>query len=134
MTGWAGPPGSHTSCFLLHFQALDCFRQAASEVGREEFLDRLIQPEEGEVVSTPRLQYYSKVQLSLPRARCPDWVSWHPAVPHRACSVPSFLGSDLRLSKYYFGRQSLCLLSLGGDGEARYFPPCSFLGAEDLVT
>lgn len=103
-------------------------------MGREEFLDRLIQPEEGEVVSTPRLQYYSKVQLSLPRARCPNWVNWHPAVPHRASSVPSFPGGDLRLSKYYFGRQSLCLLSSGGDGEARYFPPCSFLGAEDLVT
>ncbi|NXF41186.1 NU160 protein, partial [Nyctibius bracteatus] len=56
-------------CYLVMgegHKALDCFCQAASEVGREEFLDRLVQPEEGEMVSTPRLQYYNKVWLSRP--------------------------------------------------------------------
>lgn len=46
---------------LLFLQALECFCQAASEVGKEEFLDRLIRSEDGEIVSTPRLQYYDKV-------------------------------------------------------------------------
>lgn len=39
-------------CILL-FRALECFCQAASEVGKEEFLDRLISSEDGEIVSTP---------------------------------------------------------------------------------
>lgn len=30
-------------------------------MGKEEFLDRLIRSEDGEIVSTPRLQYYDKV-------------------------------------------------------------------------
>ncbi|TKC46099.1 hypothetical protein EI555_005422, partial [Monodon monoceros] len=48
-------------CYLVTGEgqkALECFCQAASEVGKEEFLDRLIRSEDGEIVSTPRLQYY----------------------------------------------------------------------------
>ncbi|NWY07888.1 NU160 protein, partial [Nothoprocta ornata] len=55
-------------------KALDCFCQAASEVGREEFLDRLIQAEEGEMVSTPRLQYYNKVLRLLDMVGLPELV------------------------------------------------------------
>ncbi|KAL0628387.1 Nuclear pore complex protein Nup160 [Plecturocebus cupreus] len=50
-------------CYLVTGEgqkALECFCQAASEVGKEEFLDRLIRSEDGEIVSTPRLQYYDK--------------------------------------------------------------------------
>ncbi|NXF12677.1 NU160 protein, partial [Smithornis capensis] len=64
-------------CYLVMgegHKALDCFCQAASEVGREEFLDRLIQPEEGEVVSTPRLQYYNKVLRLLDMVGLPELV------------------------------------------------------------
>uniref|UniRef100_A0A8D2QDL7 Nucleoporin 160 n=1 Tax=Zonotrichia albicollis TaxID=44394 RepID=A0A8D2QDL7_ZONAL len=64
-------------CYLVMgegHKALDCFCQAASEVGREEFLDRLIQPEEGEVVSTPRLQYYNKVLRLLEMLGLPELV------------------------------------------------------------
>uniref|UniRef100_A0A8B9ZWA7 Nucleoporin 160 n=1 Tax=Anas zonorhyncha TaxID=75864 RepID=A0A8B9ZWA7_9AVES len=68
------PQRARTSCFLVCFQALDCFCQAASEVGREEFLDRLIQPEEGEMVSTPRLQYYNKVLRLLDMVGLPELV------------------------------------------------------------
>lgn len=80
--GWGSPQRHTRSCSLLCFQALDCFCQAASEVGKEEFLDRLIQPEEGEMVSTPRLQYYSKVWLSLPSTCGPHQCR---AVPHQRC-------------------------------------------------
>lgn len=51
-------------CYLVTGEgqkALDCFRHAASEVGKEEFLDRLIRSEDGEIVSTPKMQYYDKV-------------------------------------------------------------------------
>ncbi|XP_072722022.1 nuclear pore complex protein Nup160 [Ciconia boyciana] len=64
-------------CYLVMgegHKALDCFCQAASEVGREEFLDRLIQPEEGEMVSTPRLQYYNKVLRLLDMVGLPELV------------------------------------------------------------
>uniref|UniRef100_A0A8C0F8H7 Nucleoporin 160 n=1 Tax=Bubo bubo TaxID=30461 RepID=A0A8C0F8H7_BUBBB len=64
-------------CYLVMgegHKALDCFCQAASEVGREEFLDRLIQPEEGEIVSTPRLQYYNKVLRLLDVVGLPELV------------------------------------------------------------
>ncbi|XP_065611600.1 nuclear pore complex protein Nup160 [Cyrtonyx montezumae] len=64
-------------CYLIMgegHKALDCFCQAASEVGKEEFLDRLIQPEEGEAVSTPRLQYYSKVLRLLEMVGLPELV------------------------------------------------------------
>uniref|UniRef100_A0A8C9EK46 Nucleoporin 160 n=1 Tax=Pavo cristatus TaxID=9049 RepID=A0A8C9EK46_PAVCR len=64
-------------CYLVMgegHKALDCFCQAASEVGKEEFLDRLIQPEEGEMVSTPRLQYYSKVLRLLDMVGLPELV------------------------------------------------------------
>ncbi|RLV97195.1 hypothetical protein DV515_00011926 [Chloebia gouldiae] len=64
-------------CYLVMgegHKALDCFCQAASEVGREEFLDRLIQPEEGELVSTPRLQYYNKVLRLLEMLGLPELV------------------------------------------------------------
>ncbi|ELW48874.1 Nuclear pore complex protein Nup160 [Tupaia chinensis] len=53
-------------CYLVTGEgqkALQCFCQAASEVGKEEFLDRLIRSEDGEIVSTPRLQYYDKATL-----------------------------------------------------------------------
>ncbi|XP_052552283.1 nuclear pore complex protein Nup160 [Tympanuchus pallidicinctus] len=64
-------------CYLVMgegHKALDYFCQAASEVGKEEFLDRLIQPEEGEMVSTPRLQYYSKVLRLLEMVGLPELV------------------------------------------------------------
>ncbi|NXU50803.1 NU160 protein, partial [Turnix velox] len=64
-------------CYLVMgegHKALDLFCQAASEVGREEFLDRLIQPEEGEMVSTPRLQYYNKVLRLLDMVGLPELV------------------------------------------------------------
>uniref|UniRef100_A0A8C3KRP8 Nucleoporin 160 n=1 Tax=Calidris pygmaea TaxID=425635 RepID=A0A8C3KRP8_9CHAR len=64
-------------CYLVMgegHKALDSFCQAASEVGREEFLDRLIQPEEGEMVSSPRLQYYNKVLRLLDMVGLPELV------------------------------------------------------------
>ncbi|XP_045147051.1 nuclear pore complex protein Nup160, partial [Echinops telfairi] len=55
-------------------QALECFCQAASEVGKEDFLDRLIRSDEGEVVSTPRMQYYDKVLRLLDVVGLPELV------------------------------------------------------------
>ncbi|XP_074854250.1 nuclear pore complex protein Nup160 isoform X2 [Carettochelys insculpta] len=64
-------------CYLVMgegHKALDCFCQAASEVGKEEFLDRLIRAEDGEMVSTPRLQYYDKVLRLLDIIGLPELV------------------------------------------------------------
>uniref|UniRef100_A0A8C7EP36 Nucleoporin 160 n=1 Tax=Neovison vison TaxID=452646 RepID=A0A8C7EP36_NEOVI len=61
-------------CILLFLQALDCFRHAASEVGKEEFLDRLIRSEDGEIVSTPKMQYYDKVLRLLDVVGLPELV------------------------------------------------------------
>ncbi|XP_037694406.1 nuclear pore complex protein Nup160 [Choloepus didactylus] len=64
-------------CYLITGEgqkALECFRQAASEVGKEEFLDRLIHSEDGEIVSTPRLQYYDKVLRLLDVVGLPELV------------------------------------------------------------
>lgn len=51
-------------CYLITCEghkALDCFCEAASEVTREEFLQRLIRVDDHEVEATPQLQYYLKV-------------------------------------------------------------------------
>ncbi|XP_066217650.1 nuclear pore complex protein Nup160 [Saccopteryx leptura] len=64
-------------CYLVTGEgqkALECFCQAASEVGKEEFLDRLIRSEDGEVVSTPRLQYYDKILRLLDAVGLPELV------------------------------------------------------------
>ncbi|XP_032138374.1 nuclear pore complex protein Nup160 [Sapajus apella] len=64
-------------CYLVTGEgqkALECFCQAASEVGKEEFLDRLIRSEDGEIVSTPRLQYYDKVLRLLDVVGLPELV------------------------------------------------------------
>uniref|UniRef100_A0A8C5F0Q5 Nucleoporin 160 n=1 Tax=Gopherus evgoodei TaxID=1825980 RepID=A0A8C5F0Q5_9SAUR len=64
-------------CYLVMgegHKALDCFCQAASEVGKEEFLDRLIRAEDGEMASTPRLQYYDKVLRLLDVIGLPELV------------------------------------------------------------
>ncbi|KAG8519590.1 LOW QUALITY PROTEIN: Nuclear pore complex protein Nup160, partial [Galemys pyrenaicus] len=64
-------------CYLVTGEgqkALECFCQAASEVGKEEFLDRLIRTEDGEVVSTPKLQYYDKVLRLLDVVGLPELV------------------------------------------------------------
>ncbi|XP_030189635.1 nuclear pore complex protein Nup160 [Lynx canadensis] len=64
-------------CYLVTGEgqkALQCFRQAASEVGKEEFLDRLIRSEDGEIVSTPRMQYYDKVLRLLDVIGLPELV------------------------------------------------------------
>nr|XP_060628620.1 nuclear pore complex protein Nup160 [Anolis sagrei ordinatus] len=55
-------------------KALDCFCQAASEVGKEEFLDRLIRSEDVEMISTPRLQYYDKVLRLLDTMGLPELI------------------------------------------------------------
>uniref|UniRef100_A0A8C4PML3 Nucleoporin 160 n=1 Tax=Equus asinus asinus TaxID=83772 RepID=A0A8C4PML3_EQUAS len=64
-------------CYLVTGEgqkALECFCQAASEVGKEEFLDRLIRSEDGEIVSTPRLQYYDKILRLLDVVGLPELV------------------------------------------------------------
>ncbi|XP_029438431.1 nuclear pore complex protein Nup160 [Rhinatrema bivittatum] len=64
-------------CYLVTgegHKALECFSHAASEVGREEFLDRLIRVEDGEAASTPRLQYYNKVLRLLEDVGLPELV------------------------------------------------------------
>ncbi|XP_066487596.1 nuclear pore complex protein Nup160 [Tiliqua scincoides] len=64
-------------CYLVMgegHKALDCFCEAASEVGKEEFLDRLIKSEEVEMASTPRLQYYDKVLRLLDTMRLPELI------------------------------------------------------------
>ncbi|XP_003465204.2 nuclear pore complex protein Nup160 [Cavia porcellus] len=64
-------------CYLItgeEHKALQCFCQAASEVGKEEFLDRLIRSEDGEVASSPRLQYYDKVLRLLDVVGLPELV------------------------------------------------------------
>ncbi|KAJ1183130.1 hypothetical protein NDU88_008300 [Pleurodeles waltl] len=51
-------------CYLITgegHKALDCFCEAASEVTREDFLQRLIRVEDQEAEATPQLQYYLKV-------------------------------------------------------------------------
>ncbi|KAM5246977.1 nuclear pore complex protein Nup160 isoform 1-T1 [Ctenodactylus gundi] len=64
-------------CYLVTGEgqkALECFCQAASEVGKEEFLDRLIRSEDSEAVSSPRLQYYDKVLRLLDVVGLPELV------------------------------------------------------------
>ncbi|XP_054999227.1 nuclear pore complex protein Nup160 [Sorex araneus] len=64
-------------CYLVMGEgqkALECFCQAASEVGKEEFLDRLIRSEDSEIVATPRLQYYDKVLRLLDVVGLPELV------------------------------------------------------------
>ncbi|XP_040836190.1 nuclear pore complex protein Nup160 [Ochotona curzoniae] len=64
-------------CYLVTGEgqkALECFCQAASEVGKEEFLDRLIRSEDRETVSTPKLQYYDKVLRLLDVIGLPELV------------------------------------------------------------
>uniref|UniRef100_I3MMD0 Nucleoporin 160 n=1 Tax=Ictidomys tridecemlineatus TaxID=43179 RepID=I3MMD0_ICTTR len=64
-------------CYLVTGEgqkALECFCQAASEVGKEEFLDRLIRSEDGDIVSSPRLQYYDKVLRLLDVVGLPELV------------------------------------------------------------
>lgn len=56
------------SASLLLFQALECFRDGAAAVGREEFLDRLIRVEDEDAVSNPRVHYYNKVRTKLQSA------------------------------------------------------------------
>ncbi|KAF7241803.1 hypothetical protein EYD10_11623 [Varanus komodoensis] len=62
------------TCQYAQLQALDCFCQAASEVGKEEFLDRLIRTEDVEMASTPRLQYYDKVLRLLDTMGLPELI------------------------------------------------------------
>ncbi|XP_075401825.1 nuclear pore complex protein Nup160 [Tenrec ecaudatus] len=64
-------------CYLVTGEgqkALECFCQAASEVGKEEFLDRLIRSDDGEVESPPRMQYYDKVLRLLDVVGLPELV------------------------------------------------------------
>ncbi|CAH2326036.1 Hypothetical predicted protein [Pelobates cultripes] len=64
-------------CYLVTGEgqkALECFSQAASEVEREEFLERLISVEDGEVSSVHRLQYYNKVLCLLEDVGLPELV------------------------------------------------------------
>ncbi|KAF4009453.1 hypothetical protein G4228_000119 [Cervus hanglu yarkandensis] len=64
-------------CYLVTGEgqkALECFCQAASEVGKEEFLDRLVRSEDGETVAAPRLQYYDKVLRLLDVVGLPELV------------------------------------------------------------
>ncbi|XP_035961017.1 nuclear pore complex protein Nup160 isoform X2 [Halichoerus grypus] len=78
-------------CYLVTGEgqkALDCFRHAASEVGKEEFLDRLIRSEDGEIVSTPKMQYYDKVLRLL------DVVGLPELVIQLASSVLTEVGGD----------------------------------------
>ncbi|KAG2462145.1 nuclear pore complex protein Nup160 [Polypterus senegalus] len=55
-------------------KALQCFQEAATEVGREVFLDRLISSEEEELTSAPRLQFYNKVLRLLEDVGLPELV------------------------------------------------------------
>ncbi|KAM4874044.1 LOW QUALITY PROTEIN: nuclear pore complex protein Nup160-like [Thomomys bottae] len=64
-------------CYLVTGEGqkvLESFCQAASEVGKEEFLDRLICSEDGEIVSIPRLQYYDKLLRLLDVVGLPELV------------------------------------------------------------
>ncbi|MEE6499176.1 hypothetical protein FKM82_003349 [Ascaphus truei] len=64
-------------CYLVTgegHKALECFCQAASEVTREEFLNRLIRGEDGELTSTPRLRYYTRVLCLLEDVGLPELV------------------------------------------------------------
>ncbi|KAG8431550.1 hypothetical protein GDO86_018318 [Hymenochirus boettgeri] len=63
-------------CYLVtgeHHKALDSFSVAASEVEREEFLERLIRVEDGEGTS-PRLHYYNRVLRLLEDVGLPELV------------------------------------------------------------
>eukprot|EP00064_Thunnus_orientalis_P018534 superscaffoldBa00004308_g18635 len=51
-------------CYLANgegHKAVQCFQEAATEVEKEEFLMKLTGTEEDEAASTPRLQYYNKL-------------------------------------------------------------------------
>ncbi|XP_064423261.1 nuclear pore complex protein Nup160 [Latimeria chalumnae] len=64
-------------CYLVMGEsqkALECFREAAFAVGREEFLHRLIRVEDEEALPTPRLQYYNKVLRLLEDTGLPELV------------------------------------------------------------
>ncbi|KAM8939771.1 nuclear pore complex protein Nup160 [Pelodytes ibericus] len=64
-------------CYLVTgegHKALECFCEAASEVEREEFLEKLIRVEDGEASSTHRLQYYNRVLRLLEDVGLPELV------------------------------------------------------------
>uniref|UniRef100_A0A8C5QNX6 Nucleoporin 160 n=1 Tax=Leptobrachium leishanense TaxID=445787 RepID=A0A8C5QNX6_9ANUR len=64
-------------CYLVTgegYKALECFSNAASEVEREEFLEKLICVENGETASNRRLQYYNKVLSLLEDVGLPELV------------------------------------------------------------
>ncbi|XP_053545274.1 nuclear pore complex protein Nup160 [Bombina bombina] len=64
-------------CYLVTgegHKALECFSHAASEVEREEFLEKLIHVEDGELGSSPRLQYYNRVLHLLEDVGLPELV------------------------------------------------------------
>ncbi|XP_035252589.1 nuclear pore complex protein Nup160 [Anguilla anguilla] len=55
-------------------KALQCFKEAAVEVEKEEFLMRLVGTEDEEVGTAPRLQYYNKVLRLLEDVGLPELV------------------------------------------------------------
>ncbi|XP_072278003.1 nuclear pore complex protein Nup160 [Pyxicephalus adspersus] len=64
-------------CYLVMgegHKALECFCQAASEVEREDFLEKLIHVEEGDTPSSARLQYYNRVLRLLEDMGLPELV------------------------------------------------------------
>ncbi|XP_028287626.1 nuclear pore complex protein Nup160 isoform X2 [Parambassis ranga] len=64
-------------CYLANGEgqkALQCFKEAATEVEKEEFLMRLTGMDDDEVAPTPRLQYYNKVLRLLEDVGLPELV------------------------------------------------------------
>uniref|UniRef100_A0A8C7L340 Nucleoporin 160 n=1 Tax=Oncorhynchus kisutch TaxID=8019 RepID=A0A8C7L340_ONCKI len=65
--------GSATVSYHTHRTALQCFKEAAAEVEREEFLLRLTGAED-EAAAAPRLQYHNKVLRLLEDVGLPELV------------------------------------------------------------
>ncbi|KAM9301868.1 nuclear pore complex protein Nup160 [Gastrophryne carolinensis] len=93
-------------CYLVMgegHKALESFCQAASEVEREDFLEKLIHVEEGDAPSTARLQYYSKVLRLLEDKGLPELVIELAslAIAEAADDVTSQAALRTRIFKHY---------------------------------
>ncbi|XP_068117185.1 nuclear pore complex protein Nup160 isoform X2 [Hyperolius riggenbachi] len=100
-------------CYLVMgegHKALECFCLAASEVEREEFLEKLIHVEEGDTPSTARLQYYNKVLRLLEDMALPELVIQLAtmAISEAADDVTSQAALRTRIFKHYLDLGDNC--------------------------
>ncbi|CAJ0956067.1 unnamed protein product [Ranitomeya imitator] len=93
-------------CYLVTgegHKALECFCKAASEVEREDFLEKLIHVDEEDLPSSARLQYYNRVLRLLEGVGLPELVIQLAtlAISETADDLKSQATLRTRIFKYY---------------------------------